>query len=433
MLPIGRAPGAADCSGSGGEWILVVEDDPALLQLIERALRPAGHRVVGVRSGGAALAALDPVMPRLLVLDYGLPDMRGEQLLEHMQARGKLVPFVVATGRGSESVAVEMMKRGAYDYLVKDAGFLQLLPVVVEQAIAHARQAERLAEAEAQLHAAHQQLEQRVEQRTAELAQANCRLRVEMEERRRAEEQISQHQAELAHVARLSAVGEMMAELTHELNQPLSAVCGFAQACQRLLEAKDAGGHEELAGALQQIRQQGDRAVEIIRRMRRFTVKHRPSRERLAINTILRDVAALMSIDARLAGAEICFALADPLPDAWADRMQVEQVLVNLMRNGLEALRGCSHQTRRLTLRTWPEGHRWVVVEVQDNGPGIADEVASRLFERFYTTKSDGMGLGLPISRAFVESQGGRLDLVDGAGPGATFRITLPSHLGVSR
>ena len=148
------------------------------------------------------------------------------------------MPFVVATGHGSESVAVEMMKRGAYDYLVKGATFMKLLPAVVDQALERVRQAERLAEAEEQLRRAHDELEQRVRQRTAELAEANRRLRVEMEERRRAEEQVQQHQAELAHVARLSTVGEMVAELAHELNQPLSAISSYAQACKRLLQRR---------------------------------------------------------------------------------------------------------------------------------------------------------------------------------------------------
>ena len=170
-----------------------------------------------------------------MLLDYGLPDMRRRATAATDRAPGRRVPFVVATGHGSESVAVEMMKRGAYDYLVKGATFMKLLPAVVDQALERVRQAERLVRAEEQFAAAHDELEQRVRQRTAELAEANRRLRVEMEERRRAEEQVQQHQAELAHVARLSTVGEMVAELTHELNQPLSAISSYSQACKRLL------------------------------------------------------------------------------------------------------------------------------------------------------------------------------------------------------
>ena len=193
------------------------------------------------QTAASALAWLKQDSPSLILLDYSLPDMRGEQLVEQIQAQGRRVPFVVATGHGSESVAVEMMKRGAYDYLVKGATFMQLLPAVVGQALERARQAQRLIQAEEQLREAHEELELRVQQRTAELAEANQRLRVEMEERRRAEEQVQQHQAELAHVARLSTVGEMVVELTHELNQPLSAISSYAQACKRLLAFRRAG------------------------------------------------------------------------------------------------------------------------------------------------------------------------------------------------
>ena len=136
-----------------------------------------------------------------MLLDYSLPDMHGEQLLRRIKARGKQVSFVVATGHGSESVAVEMMKHGAYDYVVKGAAFMLLLPAVVDRALERVRQAERLAETEEELRRAHDELERRVEQRTAELAEVNRRLRIEIDERKRAEDRAQQHLAELAHVA----------------------------------------------------------------------------------------------------------------------------------------------------------------------------------------------------------------------------------------
>ena len=253
--------------------ILVVEDDVGLLKLIEKSLVAAGHRTAGVASGTAALAWLDRHSPRLMVLDYSLPDMHGEQLLRCIEARGKRVSFIVATGHGSETVAVEMMKRGAYDYIVKGAAFLKLLPAVVDRALDQVRQSERLAETEEQLHLAHEELERRVERRTAELAEANNRLRIEIDERRRAEDRVQQHLAELAHVARLSTVGEMVAELAHELNQPLSAICSHAQACERLLNSRDRDYSEELLASLNQVNEQGTRAAEIIRRLRRFVSK----------------------------------------------------------------------------------------------------------------------------------------------------------------
>ena len=304
------------------EVILVVEDDASLLKLIEKQLAASGHRTVGVTDGASALAWLKQDSPSLMLLDYSLPDMRGEQLIERLQAQGRQVPFVVATGHGSESLAVEMMKRGAYDYLVKGTTFMKLLPAVVAQALERARQAQRLIQAEEQLREAHEELEQRVQRRTAELAEANRRLRVEMEERRRAEDQVQQHQAELAHVARLSTVGEMVVELTHELNQPLSAISSYAQACKRLLSSGSPDDGQELLASLGQVGEQADRAAEIIRRLRRFITKAKPSQTVVDLNALIRDVAELMNIDARMAQGRGLFAADRSFAPVVGDRIQ---------------------------------------------------------------------------------------------------------------
>lgn len=410
--------------------ILVVEDDAALLKLIEKRLTAAGHRPVGVANGAAALAWLKRDSPDLILLDYSLPDMRGEQLIEQIQAQGRRVPFVVATGHGSESVAVEMMKRGAYDYLVKGATFMQLLPPVVDQALERARQAQRLIQAEEQLREAHEELEQRVLRRTTELAEANHRLRVEMEERHRAEEQVQQHQAELAHVARLSTVGEMVAELAHELNQPLSAISSYAQACQRLLDSDGNEDHEELVASLGQVGEQANRAAEIIRRLRRFATKTKPLHVAVDINALICDVAQLTAIDARMAQAEVCFALTDPLPPVIGDRIQLEQVMVNLMCNAFEAMQESEFPCRRLAVRTAVDGAQRIVVDVEDNGVGIPAALIDRIFERFFTTKPNGMGMGLPISQSIIERHGGLLWVTPNPDRGSTFHFTLPINFG---
>ena len=164
-------------------------------------------------------------------------------------------------------------------------------------------------------------------------------LRVEMEERRRAEEQVQQHQAELAHVARLSTVGEMVAELAHELNQPLSAISSYAQACKRLLQRGDGDRVEELSAALNQVERAdrpggGDRSPSAA-----FCHEGQARASGFGLCAVIRDVAELMNIDARTAKADVALELAEPLPPIVGDRIQLEQVLVNLMRNGFEALR----------------------------------------------------------------------------------------------
>jgi C4-dicarboxylate-specific signal transduction histidine kinase len=422
--------GPAPASPDPSEQILVVEDDDALLRLIEKCLTGSGHRTAGVSSGAEALAWLEQHTPTLMVLDYSLPDMHGEQLLRRIEARGRHVPFVVATGHGSERVAVEMMKLGAYDYVVKGAAFMLLLPAVVDRAVARVRQVKRLAEAEEELRRAHDELERRVEQRTAELAEANRRLRIEIEERKRAEDRAQQHLAELAHVARLSTVGEMMAELAHELNQPLSAICSHAQACTRLLASGDEDIAEDLSVSLNQVNEQGSRAAEIIRRVRRFVLKAKPSEDVVDLNAMIRDVADLMSIDARMAGADMVLELTEPLPTVVGDRIQLEQVLVNLMRNGFEALRESDRQPRQLTVRTAVTGPQTVAVDVRDNGGGIAPGAIDRIFERFFTTKAGGMGMGLSISQSIIKSHGGTLTAAAVPDGGAVFHFTLPIQTG---
>lgn len=417
--------------GHASELILVVEDDVALLRLIERCLGSVGYRTHCVVDGASALACIEENAPRLMLLDYSLPDMHGEQLLERIESAGRSVPFVVATGHGSEIVAVEMMKRGALDYLVKNASFLKLLPTVVSQALERVRQSERLAEAEEQLHRAHEELEHRVQQRTAELAEANQHLMVEMEERRRAEDQLRQHQAELAHVARLSTVGEMVAELTHELNQPLSAICSYAQACKRLL--RDGDGQDrtgDLSTSLNQVSEQADRAAEIIRRMRRFVTKAKPSQTEIDINAMVREVADLMSIDARMAQAEVVFQFIENPPPIVGDRIQLEQVLVNLMRNGFEALSDCRSEQPKLLIRTSLNDSDEITVDVEDNGVGIPSKMIDRVFDRFFTTKSEGMGMGLSISQSIIENHSGRLWVSQGSGRGTAFHFTLPTDSG---
>jgi C4-dicarboxylate-specific signal transduction histidine kinase len=410
--------------------ILLVEDDAALLKLIEKRLSASGHRTVGVTDGASALAWLKRDSPSLMLLDYSLPDMRGEQLIAQIQAQGRHVPFVVATGHGSESVAVEMMKRGAYDYLVKGVTFMKLLPAVVDQALERARQAQRLIQAEQLLHEAHEELEYRVARRTAELAEVNRRLRVEMEERRRAEDLVQQHQAELAHVARLSTVGEMVVELTHELNQPLGAISSYTQACKRLLSSDKPDDRKELLTSLSRAGEQADRAAEIIRRLRRFVTKAQPSQTTIDLNAIIRDVAELTNIDARRVQTEVRFELTSPLPPVVGDRIQLEQVMVNLMRNAFEAMGSGPPDLRRLTIRTAVEDRQSIRVDVCDSGVGIPQPTIDRVFDRFFTTKPNGMGMGLPISRSIVASHGGKLWVTPNSNVGCTFHFTVPINLG---
>ncbi len=243
-------------------------------------------------------------------------------------------------------------------------------------------------------------------------------------ERKLAEERARRHQTELARVARLSSMGEMATALAHELNQPLSTIAAFAHGCTRRLRAGSAT-LQELHEPLETIAQQAERAGEVIRHVREF-VRRRELRLGAAdVNQIARSVAHFAEIDARQHDAVLRLELAPALPPAHADPIMVEQVIGNLVRNAIDAMTEARSPRREITLRT-AERDGAVEIEVADTGPGIDAAVAERVFEPFYTTKHDGIGIGLSISRSIVEAHGGHIEIDSTAVGGARLRFSLP-------
>ncbi len=225
-------------------------------------------------------------------------------------------------------------------------------------------------------------------------------------ERRRAEERLREHQADLAHMGRLSALGQVTATLAHELNQPLAAVCLQADMAARLA-ASNGQVQTELTAALAEIAEQSARAAEILRGVRRMARRTSLCRDAIDLNDAARGVVRLMEWQARRAGVAVHLRLAaDRLETAFGDRTQIEQVLFNLIQNAIEATARLIDGPREVTVETVAEAES-VTVIVRDTGPGLADP--GRVFERFYTTKPNGTGLGLAISRSIVEAHGGRL------------------------
>ena len=186
-----------------------------------------------------------------------------------------------------------------------------------------------------------------------------------------------------------------------------------------------------MSASLKQVGEQADRAAEIIRRLRRFVTKAKPLQSPVDINAMIHDVSGLMSIDARTAGAEVVFELTDPLPPVVGDRIQLEQVLVNLMRNAFESLRESPHGGRRLSDPHGTgrgRGTSWSTWKT--TAAGVPPEAAQRIFDRFFTTKPEGMGMGLSISRSIVENHGGKLWVAPLRAGAPLFHFTLPIHPG---
>jgi len=251
-------------------------------------------------------------------------------------------------------------------------------------------------------------------------------------ERKRAEEQARAHEAALAHVARLSMMGEMATQMAHELNQPLAAIVSYAKGCMRRMQA----GTEhppEILEVLDLISEQALRASEVLKRLRAFVRKGEPRHERVRLNDVVRNAIRFADLEAKDYGVSVRFHPAPGLPAVRADAIQLEQVVVNLVRNGLEAMREDGSNDREIAIRTLSGKDGCVQVDVQDTGGGISAEIADTLFEPFATTKPDGLGMGLSISRSIIESHGGRLWATPNSGNGATFHFTLPAEDGEDR
>ena len=222
----------------------------------------------------------------------------------------------------------------------------------------------------------------------------------------------------------MATAGELAAAVAHEVNQPLTAIANYVRACVLMQDRQEAG--PQLRETLDKVGHEVTRASEVIRRLREFYRTGSARRERVSPRTLID--AAAESLGPRLAQNHIEFDLscAPGLPPVEVDTIQLQTVVHNLMQNAVDALAASDAARRLIRVAAMAGSGGTLVVEIADNGPGISAEVASRLFEPFTSTKADGMGLGLAMSRSIVEAHGGHLELRPGAGPGATFELTLP-------
>ena len=259
---------------------------------------------------------------------------------------------------------------------------------------------------------------------------------VDLSDQRRVEELSRQQQERLQATARLASAGEMASLLSHELNQPLAAIASYAHGSLNLLEAAAAPGAAGADGtpgllrhSLDRIAAQAERAGRVIRSVHDFVRRREQPRESVSAALLVEAVLPLVRMQARKSGARIDVALPAPVPLVHCDRTMVEQVLLNLARNGIQAMeQDTPPGARVLTIAVEPAGAAQVRVAVSDFGPGIAPEVAARLFTPFFTTRAEGMGLGLSLCRTVIEQHGGRLDFGPGpGGRGTTFSFTLPA------
>jgi len=259
----------------------------------------------------------------------------------------------------------------------------------------------------------------------ATLLDVTDRQRAELE-LRKAEKNVSEAREHLAHMARLSTMGEMAAGIAHEINQPLAAISTYAQACKRMLQLPTVAA-TDLAEPLERIGTQAMRAGEVIRRLRGFVKKNDSGAELLQCNQLVRDIVKLAEVDARKFDITVELNLQERLPAVRVDPVQIQQVILNLIRNGLEAMEDTPRDLARIILTTEliPSGH--IAIRVSDRGHGLSEESLQRIFHPFYTTKAAGMGMGLSISQSIVQSHGGSLSAYNNPSRGATFVVVLPA------
>ena len=242
-------------------------------------------------------------------------------------------------------------------------------------------------------------------------------------ERNRAEEMLRHARAELAHINRVSTMGELTASLAHEIKQPIGAAVTNAEACVRLIDRREPDLPEAREAALEMVKD-ARRAADIIERVRSLFRKGSPSPQEIVdVNEVIREMVVMLQKEANRHSVRMSTDLTDGLTKVMADRVQLQQALMNLMLNGIEAMRDT---TGELSIKSQLGEDGQVLISVSDTGVGLPTENADQIFNAFFTTKSQGTGLGLAITRSIVESHGGRIWATANSGPGATFQFTLP-------
>jgi two-component system, LuxR family, sensor kinase FixL len=232
-------------------------------------------------------------------------------------------------------------------------------------------------------------------------------------------------EARLAHVSRLSLLGEMTAGVAHEINQPLSAISNYARAAKNLMEHTDRD-EDSLKAACSGISEQVQRAGAVIENLRKFVRKREIRKDPLRLREIIEGVLVLVRADATHAGVAVRTELADDLPEVLGNAVQLQQVLLNLTRNAVDAMSGMKTRAKQMLIQTRRGPNATVQVLVCDRGPGVSSSLEDAIFHPFFTTKQDGLGVGLAISRSIVESHGGELTYEDRPGGGAVFIVSLP-------
>ncbi|MHB8550980.1 MAG: ATP-binding response regulator [Acidiferrobacterales bacterium] len=495
--------------------ILLIEDDQVDRLACRRALDRQAGRIFDIQEADLARQGLAYALtrrPDLILLDYRLPDLNGVEVLTELRGVADAPPVIMLTGASDLAIAVEAMRCGARDYLIKDTAgeYLVLLPAVIERVLReqHMRTGKRRMEEDlrmerdfisavlatvgaavvvldregriVRLNEACEEISgyrfeevrgrfvwdmmlppsetdavkqvfsnlrsglfpnrfenswQRKDGSHRLIAWSNTALTdssgeveyviatgLDITDRRSAEEQALRYRVEIERIYHQYALGAFASVFAHELNQPLTAIVGYSDASLRLIRSGQ--NDEQLVHNIQQTGLQAHRAAHIIRDIRHFLRRDPPETSVEELNGLVGKVISQVAPEADAAGVRLIVDLGE-VPQVRVGHIAVEKVLLNLLQNALEAVNDSSMQGGTVTVRTQEYEAGFVRITVTDTGPGLDPEDGKRLFQPFFTTKAEGLGMGLAISRTIVEAHGGRLWLESGEG-GATFHFTVP-------
>ncbi len=393
----------------GREQILLVDDNPQNLKVLYETLDGQGYRLLLANNGEKALAIAEHSKPDLILLDIMMPGMDGYEVCETLKLTKELkdIPVVFLSALDDVESKVKGFEKGGVDYIAKPFQPREVMSRVATQIKLH-------------------RLEEALKEKNRELSADNIDMREKLEAQR----------AQLAHVSRLSTMGEMAAGFAHEVNQPLTAITNYSRVAHRLLGDISQPGIADkkmLGVTLDKLEAQSHRASEVIQRIRGFVKKPKAGKEMLDIRSLLSDTVKFAEVDARNNRGSVELSLPDTLPMVEADAIQVQQVALNLIRNALEAtaLREqedvTSDGTNAVLVKAYKD-NAYIWVDVIDQGCGLAPDAEERLFHPFYTTKGDGMGIGLSLCQSLIQGQGGKIGFRRNADKGTTFFFSLPIH-----
>ena len=372
--------------------VLILDDDEAQSRTLAAILRDDGFEVICCLTAREAVDRFGEGNVDVGIIDLRLPDVDEAQLLDRLAEVAEDVPLIIHTGYSSYESARKAVNVGAFAYVEKRSEPTELVSQVYRAV--HTR-VKRYAEA----------LESAVAARTRELRE---------------------REKELAHLGRLSTMGEMATGIAHELRQPLYAITNYAAGISWHLQNATADP-QELTEAMEKITAQARRASDIIGRLRSTVQKCEPRRSSTDMNELLDDVLQLVEHELRQEGVAVHLDQQDKLPLVLADAIQIQQVAVNLIRNALDAMRDMPSKEKQLTLATSIADGDAVEVCVADTGIGLSEEVRRKIFDAFFTTKAEGLGMGLAICQTIIERHEGRIWATPNSPHGTVFRFVMPT------